>query len=87
MTKPKYVTREKRIRQLEKEIKQLKQQNQTLTNLLHETMAMLYRCKPAYGRSMERDFHAELLPSELPKVNHSYRRRRLPLLPRPDLVK
>ncbi|QSJ18760.1 hypothetical protein JYQ62_08375 [Nostoc sp. UHCC 0702] len=55
--KPKYVTREKRIRQLEKEVQQLKQQVQTLTELLDFTTAMVYRSRSIERAKLGRDFH------------------------------
>ena len=87
MKTTKYVTKQKRIRQLEKEIEQLKAQVQTLVEMLDQTMGIAYRSRPGLARSMERGFHDELLPSQLPKTKSPrHKLRRLPLLPRADLV-
>lgn len=87
--KGKYVTRKKRIRQLEKEIEQLKNQVSTLTELLDDAHGMIYRSRPGLARAVERDFHEELLPSELPASFKKPPRRKIPNLsiaPRADLV-
>ncbi|MEH2371503.1 hypothetical protein [Nostoc sp.] len=87
--KGKYVTRKKRIRQLEKEIEQLRDQIKTLTELLDDAHGMIYRSRPNLARAVERDFHEELLPSELPasaKKPPRIKTRNLPLAPRADLV-
>ncbi|MDZ8089030.1 MAG: hypothetical protein RMY16_26290 [Nostoc sp. DedQUE12b] len=91
-TKGKYVTRKKRIRQLEKEIEQLRAQVKTLTELLDDAHGIIYRSRPGLARAVERDFHEELLPSELPiaalRTKKSSRRRirNLSIAPRADLV-
>ncbi|MEH2279234.1 MAG: hypothetical protein V7K40_31725 [Nostoc sp.] len=88
-TKGKYVTRKKRIRQLEKEIEQLLTQVKTLTELLDNAHGMIYRSHPGLARAVEEDFHEELLPSELPpsaKKPPRCKIRNLPLAPRADLV-
>ncbi|MDZ8070888.1 MAG: hypothetical protein RMY64_35620 [Nostoc sp. DedQUE08] len=90
--KGKYVTRKKRIRQLETEIEQLKSQVKTLTELLDDAHGMIYRSRPGLARAVERDFHEELLPSELPpaalrtKKPPRCRIRNLSIAPRADLV-
>ena len=92
--KQKYVTRKKRIRQLEKEIEQLKSQVKTLTQLLDDAHGMIYRSRPGLARAVERDFHEELLPSELPptalaaiaKKRVQRKIRNLSIAPRADLV-
>lgn len=71
--KTKYVTRKKRIRQLEAEIEQLKTQVKILTEMLDRTNAMLLRSRPRLARAVERDMHEylqhdeNLLPSEMPQ--------------------
>ncbi|MFN6488340.1 MULTISPECIES: hypothetical protein [unclassified Nostoc] len=93
-TKGKYVTRKKRIRQLEKEIEQLKCQVKTLTQLLDDAHGIIYRSRPGLARAVERDFHEELLPSELPpaalvaiaKKRVQRKIRNLSIAPRADLV-
>ncbi|MDZ7969067.1 MAG: hypothetical protein RM368_29635 [Nostoc sp. DedSLP03] len=88
----KYVTRKKRIRQLEKEIEQLKKQVLTLTQLLDDAHGIIYRSRLGLARAVEQDFHEELLPSELPLAALRTKkppRRRIPNLsiaPRADLV-
>ncbi|MGV0102339.1 hypothetical protein NSTCB13_00860 [Nostoc sp. DSM 114160] len=89
--KGKYVTRKKRIRQLETEIEQLKAQVKTLTELLDDAHGMIYRSRPGLARAVERDFHEELLPSELPptaiaKKPPRRKIRNLSIAPRADLV-
>lgn len=95
--KGKYVTRKKRIRQLETEIEQLKNQVSTLTELLDNAHGMIYRSCPGLARAVERDFYGELLPSELPsaalaaiakqRVHRVQRKiRNLSIAPRADLV-
>ncbi|MBD2416075.1 hypothetical protein H6G80_03195 [Nostoc sp. FACHB-87] len=84
--KEKYVTRKKRIRQLEKQVSQLQQQVQTLTNLLDSVHQMLYATRPRLARSLAREFnrvHGQTTP--VVKVKP---RRRLPnpsIAPRADL--
>ncbi|MGV0102239.1 Borealin N-terminal domain-containing protein [Nostoc sp. DSM 114160] len=90
-TKGKYVTRKKRIRQLEKEIEQLQCQVKTLTQLLDDAHGIIYRSRPGLARAVERDFHEELLPSELPptaiaKKPPRRKIRNLSIAPRADLV-
>lgn len=93
-TKGKYVTRKKRIRQLETEIEQLRAQVKTLTQLLDDAHGMIYRSHPGLARAVERDFHEELLPSELPpaalvaiaKKRVQRKIRNLSIAPRADLV-
>ncbi|BAY89648.1 MULTISPECIES: hypothetical protein [unclassified Tolypothrix] len=100
--KTKYVTRKKRIRQLEAEIEQLKTQVKILTEMLDRTNAMLLRSRPRLARAVERDMHEylqhdeNLLPSEMPqelmgkitrkKITPQRPPRNLPLAPRADLV-
>ncbi|WP_322673497.1 hypothetical protein [Nostoc sp. DedQUE05] len=92
--KGKYVTRKKRIRQLETEIEQLRAQVKTLTELLDDAHGMIYRSRPGLARAVERDFHEELLPSELPpaalvaiaKKRVQRKIRNLSIAPRADLV-
>ncbi|WP_334982280.1 hypothetical protein [Nostoc sp.] len=87
--KGKYVTRKKRIRQLETEIEQLKCQVKTLTQLLDDAHGMIYRSRPGLARGIEEDFHQELLPSELPAIAKKRVQRKirnLSIAPRADLV-
>ncbi|MFN6515690.1 MAG: hypothetical protein RMY29_014510 [Nostoc sp. CreGUA01] len=89
MKTTKYVTRKKRISQLETEIEQLKKQIVTLTQLLDDVNGILIRSRPGLARSIEQGFHEELLPSELPASAKKPPRRKIPNLsiaPRADLV-
>ncbi|MBD2489426.1 hypothetical protein [Aulosira sp. FACHB-615] len=83
--KEKYVTRKKRIRQLEKQVSQLQQQVETLTNLLDSVHQMLYATRPRLARSMLREFKRHHQTTPVVKVKP---RRRLPnpsIAPRADL--
>ena len=55
-TKPKYVTKRKRITQLQKQVEELEQRNQALMEALERVCELLYEAKPGLARSMARDF-------------------------------
>jgi 23S rRNA A2030 N6-methylase RlmJ len=83
----KYVTRKKRIRELEKKITQLEQQVDTLTELLDSVHQMLYATRPRLARSMARDFSRIHPPEKIPiKKSPKLPQRNLPIAPRADLV-
>lgn len=86
--KEKYVTRKKRIRQLEKQLSELQQQVETLTNLLDAVHQMLYATRPRLARSMAREFN-RVHGQTTPAVKKIKPRRKLPnpsIAPRADLV-
>jgi TolA-binding protein len=85
----KYVTKKKRIRQLQKRIEELEQLNQNLTQALDTAYEMLYKAKPGLARSMERDFLSTQLAQPLPKPTKrkpGVPKRSLSIAPRADLV-
>lgn len=88
MKQEKYVTRKKRIRELEKQVSQLEQKIETLTDLLDSVHQMLYATRPRLARSMAREFK-RIHPPETPVTNQKSPRRsprNLPIAPRADLV-
>lgn len=83
--KPKYVTRKKRIRELEKQVSELEQKVVVLTELLDSVHQMLYATQPRLARSMAREFK-RIHPPEKLKNTPRLKERKLPLAPRADLV-
>lgn len=84
--KGKYVTKKKRIRQLENQVEELQNRIQVLTDLLQQSNEMLLQSRPNLARSIERDWH-QVHPEPIePKQRAQRSYRQLPLLPRPDLI-
>ncbi|BAT56390.1 hypothetical protein NOS3756_53950 [Nostoc sp. NIES-3756] len=83
--KEKYVTRKKRIRELENKVSQLEQKIVTLTELLDSVTTMLYAKRPRLARTMAREFNRIHPPPKI-KKSPRCRLRNLPLAPRADLV-
>lgn len=84
--KGKYITKSKRIRQLEKQVEELQKQVETLTIRLDQTSGMLLRSRPRLACSLLRDWEESQPPSPPKRQNGRRRYIKLPLLPRADLV-
>ncbi|MBD2503145.1 hypothetical protein [Anabaena azotica] len=90
--KPKYVTKKKRIRELEKQVAELQQQILRLTELLDSNLTTIYANRPRLARAMAREFrefkriHQSENPPQETKKTPRCKVRNLPLAPRADLV-
>ncbi|GAX41543.1 hypothetical protein NIES4075_25160 [Tolypothrix sp. NIES-4075] len=84
-TKGKYITKSKRIRQLEKQVEELQKQIEILTIYLDRSHEMLLRSNPRLAESLKRDWEEINPPAPKPK-QPKRRYKTLPLLPRADLV-
>lgn len=83
--KQKYVTKRKRIKELENKVSELEQKVVTLTELLDSVTTMLYAKRPRLARSMAREFN-RIHPPDRVKKSPRCKVRNLPLAPRADLV-
>lgn len=93
--KGKYITKSKRIRQLEKQVSELQKQVEILTIRLDQTSEMLLRSRPRLACSLLRDWE-ESQPPPIPMQKEPRQRKQPkqpkqpykspPLLPRADLV-
>jgi uncharacterized protein (DUF924 family) len=87
--KGKYITKSKRIRQLEKQVEELQKQIEALTIYLDQSHSMLLRSNPRMYKSLKRDWE-EINPLATPTPKQpkqpKQRYKSLPLLPRADLV-
>lgn len=83
--KGKYITKSKRIRQLEKQVEELQKQIEALTIYLDQSHQMLLRSNPRLAESLKRDWEEFNPPPPTPK-QPKQRYKTLPLLPRADLV-
>jgi hypothetical protein len=85
--KGKYITKSKRIRQLEKQVEELQKHIEALTIYLDRSHSMLLRSNPRLAESLKRDW-SEINPLATPPTPKQPKQRykSLPLLPRADLV-